>query len=375
MFATVTGEESYHEDRTLHNVRTRYMTVAMWLQMKTDETRRDKMAEGPLGRLKRLPTFTVSRGEVQFSLRTVDPMFRFSLTRLVEAASTAVPAGPDSSSPGAEARFAASWDTRFRQEWIRLRAAVHEVFHYKIESAPRKGPAAPLLTRGQLTTLHNDIRVLLRSQAGAFIFEYYQNTLLPGAACLLLEEVERGDADLGARLAATWTHFYCHALPTLEAIFIQVKNQKTSIRQATLLAFRDCVLLQLASRLEPLLEEMHTDGSIPPAIKQMLLVLQSVMECYPPSEKRLKLESLVARVVSPYLGHRGLYEGGYPKPIIPSRELDVAHLRRPSVVDPRRLMRPLSVNSSSPHVETLSDLFALSADRAFHRRAGSRDNM
>jgi hypothetical protein len=59
-------------------------------------------------------------------------------------------------------------------------------------------------------------------------------------------------------------------------------------------------------------------------------VLQSVMECYPPSEKRLKLESLVARVVSPYLGHRGLYEGGYPKPVIPSRELDVAHLRRPS---------------------------------------------
>jgi hypothetical protein len=59
-------------------------------------------------------------------------------------------------------------------------------------------------------------------------------------------------------------------------------------------------------------------------------VLQSVMECYPPSEKRLKLESLVARVVSPYLGHRGLYEGGYAKPVIPSRELDVAHLRRPS---------------------------------------------
>jgi len=54
------------------------------------------------------------------------------------------------------------------------------------------------------------------------------------------------------------------------------------------------------------------------------------MECYPPSEKRLKLESLVARIVSPYLGHRGLYEGGSPKPVLASRELDVAHLRRPS---------------------------------------------
>jgi hypothetical protein len=45
-----------------------------------------------------------------------------------------------------------------------------------------------------------------------------------------------------------------------------------------------------------------------------------------------------------------------------------------TVVDPRRLTRPLSVNSTT-HVETLSDLFTLSADRAFHRRVGSRDNM
>jgi len=80
------------------------------------------------GRLKRLPTFTVSEGEVKFGLRTVDPMFRFSLTRLVEAS----PTPPDSSSPGAEARFAASWDTRFQQEWSRLRAAVHDIFHFKV---------------------------------------------------------------------------------------------------------------------------------------------------------------------------------------------------------------------------------------------------
>jgi hypothetical protein len=46
-----------------------------------------------------------------------------------------------------------------------------------------------------------------------------------------------------------------------------------------------------------------------------------------------------------------------------------------TVVDPRRLTRPLSVNSSTSHVETLSDLFTLSADRAFHKRVGNRDNM
>lgn len=328
---------------------------------------RHKMA----GRLKRLPTFTVSEGEVQFSLRTVDPMFRFSLTRLVEAS----PTPPDSSSPGAEARFAASWDRRFQQEWSRLRAAVHDIFHFKAEQRRLGSQPGPTFSRGQLTALHNDIRVLLRSQAGTFIFEYYQNTLLPAAADILLEDIEKVSSDLSASLIAAWRHFYCHALPALEAVFVHVKNQRMSIRQVTLLAFRDHVLLKLVNRLEPILEEMNAEGSFPPAIRQMFLVLQSVMECYPPSEKRLKLESLVARVVSPYLGHRGLYEGGSPKPVVPSRELDVAHLRRPSVVDPRRLTRPLSVNSSTPHVETLSDLFTLSADRAFHKRAGNRDNL
>ena len=47
-----------------------------------------------------------------------------------------------------------------------------------------------------------------------------------------------------------------------------------SIRQATLIAFRDHVLLKLMNRLEPILEEMNAEGSVPPAIRQMLLVLQ-----------------------------------------------------------------------------------------------------
>lgn len=52
------------------------------------------------------------------------------------------------------------------------------------------------------------------------------------------------------------------------------QNQRTSIRQATLVAFRDCVLLKLSDRLQPLLEEMNAEGSVPPGIQQMLLVLQ-----------------------------------------------------------------------------------------------------
>jgi hypothetical protein len=57
---------------------------------------------------------------------------------------------------------------------------------------------------------------------------------------------------------------------------------------------------------------------------------QSVTECYPPSERRLQLEALVARGVTPYLGFRGLYEHGHPEPVIVSGELAVAQQRRPS---------------------------------------------
>lgn len=36
---------------------------------------------------------------------------------------------------------------------------------------------------------------------------------------------------------------------------------------------------------------------------------QSVRDTEPPNKNYLRLEKLVARVVVPYLGHRGLYEG------------------------------------------------------------------
>jgi len=57
-------------------------------------------------------------------------------------------------------------------------------------------------------------------------------------------------------------------------MFCLFQNQRMSIRQATLLAFRDHVLLKLVNRLEPILEEMNAEGSVPPAIRQMFLVLQ-----------------------------------------------------------------------------------------------------
>ena len=100
---------------------------------------------------------------------------------------------------------------------------------FQNEEKKANSQVAPLLPRGHLTTLHNDIRILLRSQAGAFIFEYYQNTLLPSATAQLLEQLEGSLEDFVSTLVAMWQHFYCSALPTLEAIFIQVKVPDSSM--------------------------------------------------------------------------------------------------------------------------------------------------
>ncbi|XP_049504068.1 proline-rich protein 5-like isoform X2 [Panthera uncia] len=76
-----------------------------------------------------------------------------------------------------------------------------------------------------------------------------------------------------------------------------VKGQELTIRQISLLGFRDLVLLKvkpgdlLLSRSQP-----------PSSIVQMLLVLQSVHEPTGPSEGYLQLEELVKQVVSPFLG-------------------------------------------------------------------------
>jgi hypothetical protein len=40
---------------------------------------------------------------------------------------------------------------------------------------------------------------------------------------ILLEDIEKVSSDLSASLATAWTHFYCRALPALEALFVHVK--------------------------------------------------------------------------------------------------------------------------------------------------------
>ncbi|XP_006109262.2 proline-rich protein 5 [Myotis lucifugus] len=71
-------------------------------------------------------------------------------------------------------------------------------------------------------------------------------------------------------LAETWDFFFSDVLPTLQAIFYPVQGKEPSVRQLALLHFRNTITLSV--KLEDALARAH--ARVPPAIVQMLLVLQ-----------------------------------------------------------------------------------------------------
>ncbi|KAM4845424.1 proline-rich protein 5-like isoform 1-T3 [Thomomys bottae] len=157
------------------------------------------------------------------------------------------------------------------------------------------------LQSNELYTLNENIRWLLKSELGSFITDYFQNQLLAKGLFFVEEKVKLCEGENRIEvLAGIWDHFFTETLPTLQAIFYPVQGQELTIRQISLLGFRDLVLLKV--KLGDLL---LSQSKLPPSIVQMLLVLQSVHEPTGPSEGYLQLEELVKQVVSPFLGLSG----------------------------------------------------------------------
>uniref|UniRef100_A0AAZ3Q9C7 Proline-rich protein 5 n=1 Tax=Oncorhynchus tshawytscha TaxID=74940 RepID=A0AAZ3Q9C7_ONCTS len=104
-------------------------------------------------------------------------------------------------------------------------------------------------------------------------------------------------------LAETWDFFFCDVLSMLQAIFYPVQGKEPSVRQLALLHFRSIITLNI--KLEDALSRPR--ARVPPSIIQMLLILQGVHESKGVTEEYLRLEALVQKVVSPYLGTHGLY--------------------------------------------------------------------
>ncbi|KAE8295910.1 Proline-rich protein 5-like Protein observed with Rictor-2 [Larimichthys crocea] len=168
-----------------------------------------------------------------------------------------------------------------------------------VQSAVIKVFQGGALQSNELYTLNESIRWLLKTEMGSFITDYFQNQLLTRGLSDVLDQVllHSGDEQLVV-LADMWDRFFTEILPTLQAIFYPVQGQELTVRQMALLAFRDLVLLKL--HLE---ETLCGAASVPPAVTQMLLVLQGVHESGGPSLEYYQLERLVEIVVSPYLSN------------------------------------------------------------------------
>ncbi|XP_046728775.1 proline-rich protein 5 isoform X2 [Silurus meridionalis] len=156
----------------------------------------------------------------------------------------------------------------------------------------------------ELYSLNEGVRQLLKTELGSFFTEYLQNQLLTKGMVILRDKIYfyEGQKLLDA-LAETWDFFFCNVLSTLQAIFYPVQGKEPSVKQLALLHFRNIITLSI--KLEDALSRPKV--CVPPSIIQMLLILQGVHESRGVSEDYLKLESLIQKVVSPYLGTHGLY--------------------------------------------------------------------
>ncbi|KAG7455823.1 hypothetical protein MATL_G00245120 [Megalops atlanticus] len=176
--------------------------------------------------------------------------------------------------------------------WNSIHNAVIAVFQ-------RKG-----LAENELYVLNEGVRQLLKTELGSFFTEYLQNQLLTKGMVILRDKIRFYEGQkLLDSLAETWDFFFCDVLSMLQAIFYPVQGKEPSVRQLALLHFRNIITLNI--KLEDALSRPR--ARVPPSIIQMLLILQGVHESKGVSEDYLKLESLIQKVVSPYLGTHGLF--------------------------------------------------------------------
>ncbi|CAJ1054884.1 proline-rich protein 5-like isoform X2 [Xyrichtys novacula] len=160
------------------------------------------------------------------------------------------------------------------------------------------------LGENELYTLNEGVRQLLKTELGSFFTEYLQNQLLTKGMVILRDKIRFYEGQkLLDSLADTWDFFFCDVLTMLLAIFYPVQGKEPSVRQLALLHFRNIITLNL--KLDEALSRPR--ARVPPSIIQMLLILQGVHESKGVTDDYLRLESLIQKVVSPYLGTHGLY--------------------------------------------------------------------
>lgn len=235
-------------------------------------------------------------------------------------------------------------------DWLSLEKVILDVFNET---------GQVMLGAGTLAAVHENVRNLLDSNIGSFVYDRYQSQMLKKGMAVIRDRVLNG-YDLITCLCDNWQQFYSNILPALDCILFRVKAKcGLTVRQTTLVAFRDEVILKTSFE-EELNRMVNQDRDVSPDIRHMLLVLQSVYECYPPSKNKIHIEALTALVVSPYQGYKGLYlNHKNTEPEVVSRE-PVLNAKRKSIDMMCRAVgvgsRPLTMQPKQ--LETLNELFA-----------------
>ncbi|XP_002154848.1 proline-rich protein 5 isoform X1 [Hydra vulgaris] len=157
----------------------------------------------------------------------------------------------------------------------------------------------------QLDVANEKVRNLLKLDQPKQILDYYQNTILNLGMIVLrfsIEEKRKKLKDILLCLSYAWDYFYSITLHEIMAIFIPLGTSVFEVRDITLLAFRDLVLLKIG------IEQVLENGQIiSPHLRQMFLVLAGIHESKPASENYMRLEALVVKVIRPYIGEKGYY--------------------------------------------------------------------
>ncbi|XP_078688290.1 proline-rich protein 5-like isoform X3 [Branchiostoma floridae x Branchiostoma belcheri] len=121
------------------------------------------------------------------------------------------------------------------------------------------------LPPNELDLLNEKIRMLMKTEVGPFILDYFQNQLLKKGMVILREKIKREKGQqLLESLSDIWDYFFCEVLPMLQAIFCPVQATGFSVREMSLVGFRDTILLKIAFS-EAL--DTQTSSSVPPSRK------------------------------------------------------------------------------------------------------------
>lgn len=223
----------------------------------------------------------------------------------------------------------------------------------------------------ELYTLNEGVRQLLKTELGSFFTEYLQNQLLTKGMVILRDKIRFYEGQkLLDSLADTWDFFFCDVLSMLLAIFYPVQGKEPSVRQLALLHFRNIITLNL--KLEDALSKPR--ARVPPSIIQMLLILQGVHESKGVTDEYLRLEGLIQKVVSPYLGTHGLYSrdgltGSHCSSCLLEKRLQPSWSTKPSLSP---VMKNPVVRSKSYNVPMLTPLVEYDSDPSSGGSAGVR---